>query len=472
MSKRRKRQASCVTTYIHVLEKWADWEKKHPSATPEDKALELGDICRRTIDHHLGRCLGEAGRSRDKAKRRYAWDTGRGVMYLWVPRAVSIKRLLAVLHRELPDADAGRAGEKERAQAIVDAWFPGRWVSFDINCIAAPAGTDPVSTAMRNEIKACALIQVVAIGMAASIERQRPSIRALGPERLQQLVTRILEDHLSGTYKPNAVAREYGLQPSNLSHFAPKKWRLGRKTPDLWAYVLEVVKRYPALIGALEESAPTQAASVGASCGNKTGTATDAEDVDPGIRDKIAALLDRISATGLAAHVDRRVLLATQDQVSWKSSRDFTENFMNAISQQYAALLQSGGSPTISPDAPAVREDAVALVDRAFQRSGGYSGALAEAKQIGPTHALNAMIERFRSEARLMYAHRVFREVLGPLSWEDKTAMVKAFLAKAGPLLPPEIRSRSLESLVLHYESLVEAYVRSIDKVKELCRTL
>ncbi len=472
MSTPRKRRGSCVHTYAYVLRQLREWEAINPNATPEDTTRALADICRSTIERNLHRCLSEAARSGDGARRRYAWDTGNGVIYLWVPRWVPIRRLLDVLRRELPDGVPGRADDAERVQAIVDDWFPVRWVTFDMNCGIARVDTDPVGNAMRNEIRACALVPVVATGMAASIGRQRPSIRRLGPERLQQMVTRILEDQISGTYCPSAVAEAYGLLRSNLSHFAPKRWRQGGKIPDLWAYVIEVASRFPALVGVLQDATPAHVAGAEPLRGNTTGVAANAEDLDPGMVEKVTVLLDRISAKSIGAHVDKPISLTPLDQFDRKPSHDSNEGFVDAISRRYAALLQSLGSPTVSPDTPAVREDAVALVERTFQWDGGYSGALAEAKDRGVSHVLKAMTERFIQEARLRYAHRVFKETLAPLAFQDRVALVKAFVAKAGPSLPPEIRSQQPERLVSHCEALLEAYVRSMDKVKGLLRTL
>lgn len=471
MSNTKKRRASCLPAYAYVLKTMYEWDAANPNATPEDRDRKLGEACQTTINRRLSKCLPESARVGDQTRRRYALDTGRGTIYLRVPRWVSPRKLRAVLSRELPDADPNRAGERERAQAIVDDWFPGRWVTFDINCGVAPNDSDPVSNAMRNEIKACALIQVVAVGMAASVGQQRLSIRRLGAERLQQMVTRILEDCIVGTYSPNAVAREFGLHPSNVSHFAPRKWRRGDKTPDLWAYVFDVAKRYPALLGALQDAMPAHLAGAGDLSGHSPGAAASDDVLHSETLEQVTLLLDRISARSMGEHVDRPISIGLV-QGAPGLLRDRSKDLVDVISARYAVLLRSVGSPPISPDAPAVREDAVALVERIFQWDGGYAGALAEAKTTGPSRILNAMTDRFRSEERLRYAHRVFKELFVPLDWQNKVALVKAFLAQAWPLLPPEIRSRRPEHFVRHWETLVDAYVQSVDKVKGVLRSL
>jgi hypothetical protein len=209
--------------------------------------------------------------------------------------------------------------------------------------------------------------------------------------------------------------------------------------------------------------------------GDKTGAAEQTEALDHGMLAKASLLLDRLSAKSLREHVDRPIALAPRSHDISSHLCKSSEEFVAAISKRYAVLLQSLGISGISAADPTTQEDAVALVDRAYQRAGGFQAALAEAKEGlhgGLCDVFKAETEQFRRESRAKYSKRVYMEIVGPLGWPDKVALVHAFLAKAGPTLPADIRSQTPERLARNFEGLVEAYVESMDTVKELFRTL
>ena len=202
----------------------------------------------------------------------------------------------------------------------------------------------------------------------------------------------------------------------------------------------------------------------------------DAVENDAKIAAAVDRVLDNISGESLAARVDKPINSTAFDHSHLSAVCQSDSSFLAGITDQFVSLSRSVGTIIPVPVAPAISEDAVALVERTFQGAGGYRGALATAKNGGSRgglrHVLTAMTDRFIAECRLKYSSRVFKEALEPLNGRGRIAFVKAFLAKAGPSLPPDIRTQSPGCLARHYEVLVEAYVRSMDRVKELLRTL
>ena len=71
----------------------------------------------------------------------------------------------------------------------------------------------------------------------------RPTIKALGPVRVKQLVLRILDDLTAGSYKEAEILKEFPMSKSTLSRFTGIRWGKGRgaSASDLLKNIVEVV---------------------------------------------------------------------------------------------------------------------------------------------------------------------------------------------------------------------------------------
>ena len=82
------------------------------------------------------------------------------------------------------------------------------------------------------------------------------------------------------------------------------------------------------------------------------------------------------------------------------------------------------------------------------------------------------MTEQYKLEQQANRIARVLQEALDPMKWDERVAFMRALLDRLGPHLPADIRAQPPERFARHYETVVKAYVQSLDRVKQLLRTL
>jgi len=85
---------------------------------------------------------------------------------------------------------------------------------------------------------------------------------------------------------------------------------------------------------------------------------------------------------------------------------------------------------------------------------------------------LDVMTEQFKAEQQAEYVDRIVKTAVDPLDWDDRIAFMKAFMDRLGPYLPSDIRSQSPMRFARHYREIIRTYVHSVDRVKQLLRTL
>ena len=119
--------------------------------------------------------------------------------------------------------------------------------------------------------------------------------------------------------------------------------------------------------------------------------------------------------------------------------------------------------------------DAVALLERAFAKWGGFNGALAEARwptRGGLRAALDAMTDQLKTEQQAKYVSYVFKEAIDALDHDARAAFVAALLDRLRPDLPADLQEQPAERFVDHYEAIARAYVDSRDQVNGLLRAM
>jgi len=120
-----------------------------------------------------------------------------------------------------------------------------------------------------------------------------------------------------------------------------------------------------------------------------------------------------------------------------------------------------------------VRDDAVALVERTFADKGGVNAAMNEACDAihgGMKFILDCLTEQFKAECHSKHVNRVLRDALGPLNREARVSFISSLLKRLSPHLPQEITMGRPERFIDHYEVIVKAYVKSLDKINEVFR--
>ena len=68
--------------------------------------------------------------------------------------------------------------------------------------------------------------------------------------------------------------------------------------------------------------------------------------------------------------------------------------------------------------------------------------------------------------------NRVLKEALDPLDWDSKVSLMAALLERLKPHLPAELQHEPPERFAHDYETIVQIYVHSLDRVKERLKML
>ncbi len=189
----------------------------------------------------------------------------------------------------------------------------------------------------------------------------------------------------------------------------------------------------------------------------------------------LEAVLDEISADTLARRIglpiDTARAVYHMDTVITESFDEFSE----VVASYYLHLLRHTRSVPAGTEAHAVSAKALGLLEEAFAKQGGRKAALAEARDGthgGLRFVLDAMTERFKADQQADYVRWVLKQALDPDDWDATVAFTAALLRRLAPDLPAEIRALPAERLANHYESIVQAYARSVETVRVLLRTL
>jgi len=189
----------------------------------------------------------------------------------------------------------------------------------------------------------------------------------------------------------------------------------------------------------------------------------------------VEAVLEQIDAGALAQRIgkpidDARAAYVLQDVIA-----DSYDLFLDTIAAFYLALLRHTElNPNLAPSG-ILEAEAVDLLERAFRDKGGRNRAWAEARDGvhgGLRFVLDVMTEQFRTERQTKHVSGVLVGALDPLDWNARVAFMEVFLDWLAPHLPSEIREQPPEQFVRHYELILLSYVRSLDQVKQLLRSL
>lgn len=194
----------------------------------------------------------EARRKENVLVSRYTWHCGElGTLNLRMPCHVSGQKRREWLWENVPDADPRRPGERERVQSIIDQAFGApRIASLDE---LESEGIQDVGQATHPNMAAIdrpPFARTLAKEKAASADLQRPSIRRLGPEKIEQLVIAILDVLLEPGKSFESLAEEFELSKSTMSRFAGEDWSKtgssGADVPDLWNNAAHLLSTCPA----------------------------------------------------------------------------------------------------------------------------------------------------------------------------------------------------------------------------------
>jgi len=85
---------------------------------------------------------------------------------------------------------------------------------------------------------------------------------------------------------------------------------------------------------------------------------------------------------------------------------------------------------------------------------------------------LDKMTEQFKIEQQEKHVNHVLKSVMNPLDWENKVSLMETLLKLLQCHFPSDIVSQPPDRFAGQYEGIVKAYVRSVDQMKSLFRSL
>ena len=232
--------------------------RQERNLSPIGEEASAAQALQRLVTRHFWLSCLEARRQGRETARRYSWETPRRCYCFWFPTAMTAAECRRWLESNVRSHDLDEPNASERIQALINEalWFP-RILSLETLEMRERPPTSQemaLSWSTAQEISRRGLAEAVAAEKARNIDHLRPAIRALGSERLRDLVRRIFSDLADGDYRDGDVARTFGLSKSTFSRFAGSRWntdgKLREGIPDLWRNTAETLARHPVFVDA------------------------------------------------------------------------------------------------------------------------------------------------------------------------------------------------------------------------------
>lgn len=227
-----------------------------------EREMFEGKVLQQLVCRHFHLSLRE--RHRSAFMTRYVWHLPGGALTLFMPRSISGRARRQWLEQNVKDVDPAQPNEQVRIQAIIDEKI-GQPRLFSLSeeggmdrrhllaHRALSRGEDPLAISVEG------LADTVAREKAANIHQQRPAIRALGEQKLREMIRQIFDGLMDDGYRLVDVAQQYGVSKATLSRFAGIRWDGGQNAdlypvPDLWRNTAGVVGSDPDFVEAAKRA--------------------------------------------------------------------------------------------------------------------------------------------------------------------------------------------------------------------------
>jgi hypothetical protein len=152
------------------------------------------------------------------------------------------------------------------------------------------------------------------------------------------------------------------------------------------------------------------------------------------------------------------------------------EEFIDLLQALYIRLqLCVSASAVKTLDTATARTEVIGLLERAFKGQGGDQAAFMKARdgiQGGVRSVLDALTEQYKVEKQTAYVKRVFKDAVNAMDWNERVRFVRGAMKRLAQFLPSELRDESPERFARQYEPIVLAYVKSLDHVNQLFRSM
>jgi len=163
--------------------------------------------------------------------RRYVWClNGRGKIEVLMPKYMKGVECRKWLEINVPHPNPKAPGEKERVQAIIDRRLSiPRIVPLDRVALSAQGSSQPQVNLNIDDEPPPSFIDFLAREKALAVDLQRPSIRKLGPARIEELVHAIGDNLRTREFTDEALANRFGISKTAFSHFGGSDWSKVKK---------------------------------------------------------------------------------------------------------------------------------------------------------------------------------------------------------------------------------------------------
>lgn len=170
-------------------------------------------------------------------------------LWLWFPAEMIDSRCGEWLGANATTREGVAPAEQDSLQALIDDEVSAHWLGLcrHSGCrsgLHSEHGHE-LPWAVTHGLSAGGLAEAVAQEKADDLAAQRPAIRALGADKLAQLVRDVFAGLSEGVYDDGHTAKRFGLTKATFSRFAGSRW--ARKdpsagpVPDLWRNTAHVL---------------------------------------------------------------------------------------------------------------------------------------------------------------------------------------------------------------------------------------
>ncbi len=195
----------------------------------------------------------------------------------------------------------------------------------------------------------------------------------------------------------------------------------------------------------------------------------------PGIENVFDSVLSLITPGALSKRIGGPIDAARASYVMDSITAESNEEFQDAVTAFYLHLARHCLGIGEPANWEAAAREGLALLKRAFADDGGVTAARAEGRDAvrgGLRYVLDRLTATLQREEEVKFVDLVLKEALDPLDWQEKVAFTEAFIHRVAPHLPPEILAEPPERFAKSIESLVRTYVKSLEQVNLLMKSL
>ena len=255
VEKMKRKGPDCRLYYRAYLKRCAKtFNEKSPDGEIM-KELQAAKIMQGLVRRQFYYSLLEAERKlKNPFRSRYNWNVNGGTITVYLPVAVKGLKRRKWLEERFESANPLKKGERERIQGIINREFLNERI-VEIENVQNLADEKHCFGYWKENETEVTLAEVVAEEKAENIEKLRPTIKALGKEKLKQLILRVFDEIRDADYSDGKLARNFGLSRATYSRFCGSKWHGKESTiPALWMNTAQVLSQNPAFKEMLNET--------------------------------------------------------------------------------------------------------------------------------------------------------------------------------------------------------------------------